>query len=321
MANGSDEKSAAGNVDRRTLIAGAAAIGATLLMAGPGAGVATQMERAARPVPRRRRVGRSRADQRHPVDPAALRRGDRGTLHGRSRARSRFPRVVADGARAGAGRSRLDVPRAGRRAQAGDGLLVPLHRRQRRRQPGRPHDHRAARQRPAPRPLRLRVVQQRQRRRAERLSPDDLGGRARAGRPQARLRAPSRRLHLRSRRISRRGAAPLFAHRLRPRPHSRRAARSAISTCRPTSPAIAMSIARISTIPTSRTRARISRSCASATITNSRGRAGRASSNTAARSSPRSRCASPPTRRGGNISRRACARPRAPGSTSSARPR
>ena len=67
--------------------------------------------------------------------------------------------------------------------------------------------------------------------------------------------------------------------------------------------------------PTSRTRARISRSSASATITNSRGRAGRASSSTAARPSRRSRCASPPIRRGGNISRRACARRRGRGST------
>ena len=68
-------------------------------------------------------------------------------------------------------------------------------------------------------------------------------------------------------------------------------------------------------------RAHGSRSSASATTTNSRGRAGRASSNTAARSSPRSRCASPPIRRGGNIFRRASARPRAPGSTSSTRRR
>ena len=53
-----------------------------------------------------------------------------------------------------------------------------------------------------------------------------------------------------------------------------------------TSTATAWSIARTSTIPISRMPARISRSSASATITNSRGRAGRASSNTAARSEP-----------------------------------
>ena len=51
---------------------------------------------------------------------------------------------------------------------------------------------------------------------------------------------------------------------------------------------------------TSRMPAPGSRSSASATTTNSRGRAGRASSSTTARPSRRSRCASPPTRRGGN---------------------
>ena len=42
-------------------------------------------------------------------------------------------------------RGRLDGAGAGRRAQAGARLLVPLHRRRRQRQPHRPHDHRAAR--------------------------------------------------------------------------------------------------------------------------------------------------------------------------------
>ena len=170
----------------------------------------------------RSRIWRSGRSQRGLVDPTAIRPGRAAGTDGGSGARCGFPQRRCQGTRAGAGGGRLDVPRAGRRPLAGDDLLVPLHRRQRRRQPGRAHDHRPACQRPAPRPLRLRVVQQRQRRRAERLSPDDLGGRARAGRSQAGLRAPSGRLHLRSRRISRRGVAPLFAHRLRPWPHSRR---------------------------------------------------------------------------------------------------
>lgn len=80
--------------------------------------------------------------------------------------------------------------------------------------------------------------------------------------------------------------------------------------------------ARISTTPTFRMRVRVSRSWASATITNSHGRAGRASSNIrAARPSPRSRCASRRTKRGGNIFRRASAKHRGRGSTRSCRRR
>ena len=143
-------------------------------------------------------IWRSGRSQRDLVDPAAIRQGRASGTDSGSCARCGFPQRRCQGTRAGAGGGRLDVPGAGRRPLAGDDLLVPLHRRQRRGQPGRAHDHRAERQRPAPGPLCLRLVQQRQRRRAECLSPDDLGGRARAGRSQTRLRAPSGRLHLRS---------------------------------------------------------------------------------------------------------------------------
>jgi len=170
----------------------------------------------------RSRIWRSGRSQRGLVDPTAIRPGRAASTDGGSGARCGFPQCRCESTRAGAGSGRLDVPRACRRPLAGDDLLVSLHRRQRRRQPRRAYHNRPACQRPAPRPLRLRIMQQRQRRRAERVSPHDLGGRACAGRSQARLRAPPRRLHLRSRRIPRRSAAPLFTHRLRPWPHSRR---------------------------------------------------------------------------------------------------
>ena len=140
--------------------------------------------------------------------------------------------------------------------------------------------------------------------------------RARAGGPAARLRAAPRRLHLRGGRVSRRGAASLRPHGLRHRPHSRRAQGRRISTCRPRSTAIAWSIARTSTTPTSRTPApgfpfvcigdnhEFSWQGWQSFIKYRRpDRAGAA------------RCASPRTRRGGNTSRRACARRRAPAST------
>ena len=89
--------------------------------------------------------------------------------------------------------------------QAGARLLVSLHRWRRKRQPRRPHDHRAAGQRSTAGELRLRQLPERQRRQAQRLSPDDLRRRARAARRTARLRAAPRRFHLRGRPISGRG--------------------------------------------------------------------------------------------------------------------
>ncbi len=63
----------------------------------------------------------------------------------------------------------------------------------------RPHAHRARPRRPAAGALRVRQLPERLRGRAERLSPDDLRGRARRARRPARLRAAPRRLHLRGR--------------------------------------------------------------------------------------------------------------------------
>ena len=311
-------------MDRRQFLASAASLGivgvwATRSAAAPSR-VAWREDRAS--VSPGRRVGRSRRAQRDPVDPAAVRPGRAARADGGSGARCGLPQRRRHRARAGAGGGRLDVPRAGRRPLAGDDLLVPLHRRQRRRQPGRAHDHRAARHRPAPGPLRLRLVQQRQRRRAERLSPDDLGGRARARRPQARLRAPPRRLHLRSRRISRRGIAPLFAHRLRPRPHPRRAQGQQIFHV-PTNLAGYRHVyrAHIDDPDIQDARAHFPFVCIGDNHEFSWQGWQSFIKYPGSRSSPRSRCASPPIRRGGNISRRASARRRARGSTSSARPR
>ena len=70
------------------------------------------------------------------------------------------------------------------------------------------------------------------------------------------LRAAPGRLHLRGRRISGRGRAPLRPHRLRRRPDSRRTQGRQFPRADQRSPAIASSIARTSPIPTSRTRAR-----------------------------------------------------------------
>ena len=105
----------------------------------------------------------------------------------------------------------------------------------------------APRQRPAPRPLRLCLLQSvnegAQNAYRRMIWEDD------ARRPiAARLRAPSWRLHLRSRRISRRGAAPLFAHRLRHWPHSRRPQGGQFPRADHLD-GIAWSTARISTIP------------------------------------------------------------------------
>ena len=129
MANGSDEQSAAGNVDRRTLIAGAAAIGATLLMAGQA------------------KASRRKWSERRDLFPEGVASGDpqptsvilwtrrpfadaiRGTLHVELALDRDFTPSRLDVARHGAGRSRLDVPRARRRAQTRDGLLVSFHRR------------------------------------------------------------------------------------------------------------------------------------------------------------------------------------------------
>jgi hypothetical protein len=94
-----------------------------------------------------------------------------------------FRRVVAHAPAPVSARG-LDRARAGRRPQAGAHLLVSLHRRRRERQPHRPHDHRAAAERSAHGELRLRQLPGRQRRQAQRLSPDDLRGRARAAAEQ-----------------------------------------------------------------------------------------------------------------------------------------
>ena len=103
--------------------------------------------------------------------PATHRRGRRGRS---------FRRVIAQAPAPVSAAVRLDRPRAGRGSQAGAHLLVSLHRRRRQRQPRRPHAHRAAARRPAAGELRLRQLPGRQRGQAQRLSPDDLRGRARA---------------------------------------------------------------------------------------------------------------------------------------------
>ena len=118
------------------------------------------------------------------------------------------------------------------------------------RQPHRPHDHRARGRRSARGALRLRLLPERQPRRAERVPAHDLRRRARRTGRSPRLRAASRRLHLRTRLVS--GGSS--AGHVRP-PHPRHRALSArreasrISTSRPRSTTTAPSIAPISHDP------------------------------------------------------------------------
>ena len=191
----------------------------------------------------------------------------------------------------------------------------------RERQPHRPHHHRAAAERSAPGQFRLRQLPGRQRGQAQRLSPDDLRGRARRARGPARLRASPRRLHLRGRRISRRSEDPLRPHHLRGRAHSRRRQGRQLSF-----PAdgrrLSRRLQRLSrAIPICRTPARAGRSSPCGTITNSRGRAGRASSKRAASRGQAKASRSPPTRPGGNICRRAARSPAEHPGNISKRPR
>ena len=125
---------------------------------------------------RRRRVGRSRRAQRHPVDPPAVRRceaapADRRSCRGRGvkRVVAHAPAPVSDAAD---WTTRVLVGGL----KPARTLLVPIHRCRRKRQPHRPHHHRTAPQRSATRELRLRQLPGRQRKQAQCLSPDDLRG-------------------------------------------------------------------------------------------------------------------------------------------------
>ena len=118
-----------------------------------------------------------------------------------------FKHVVSTSQRAAVRGERLDVPHPRRGPRARHRLLVSVHRRRWSRQPHRPHQDGAARDRRAPRELHVRQLPERLPGRAERLSPHDLRGRAPAGRAPARLRAAPRRLHLRDRVVSRGPAA------------------------------------------------------------------------------------------------------------------
>ena len=170
-------------LSRREFIQGAAAMGATLALAGPA--------RASRAAWRERRdlfpEGVASGDPDHRSVILWTRRpftkGEREVLTVEVAEDEAFRRVVAQAPGAGLGRRRLDVPRAGRGLKPARDLLVSLHRRGRQRQPHRPHDHRARAPTIAARELRLRQLPEHQRRHAQRLSPDDLRGRARARRP------------------------------------------------------------------------------------------------------------------------------------------
>ena len=219
--------------------------------------------------------------------------------------------------------------RQGRRARAGSGLgaadwtarvlvgglkparrlLVSLHRRATEtaaasaaRSPLRRPDD------PRRRELHFRQLPERQRRKAQRLSPDDLRRRTRCGRAislascctSATSSTRSFNIRKKERRAMTGRSTRSAASPTRERP--------AISTGRKPSTAIAPSGRAISPIPTCRTPAHAGRSSACGTITNSRGRAGRASSSRAARRSPARPSRSPPIRPGSNTFRLASRR-------------
>ena len=92
--------------------------------------------------------------------------------------------------------------------EAGADLLVPLHRRATATAAASAGRSPRRAGRSAPGEFRLRQLPERQRGQAQRLSPDDLRGRARGARRAARLRAAPRRLHLRGRAISGGGRRP-----------------------------------------------------------------------------------------------------------------
>ena len=185
--------------------------------------LAHQMARAARPLSRRRRVGRSRPEQRDPVDPPPVRRWRARTC---SRSRSRRTRRSAassPSARAGVRSRRLDEHAcwsAGSSPRTSTGTASPMPT-----GTAAASAARSLRRSPDdPRPVNFAFVS------CQDVNEGKLNAyrrmifedeRARARGP-ARLRPAPRRLHLRGRRISRGSEDPLRPHDLRGRAHSGR---------------------------------------------------------------------------------------------------
>ena len=210
-------------LSRREFVQTAAAMGASLAWGGPARASRTQMARDARPLSRRRRVGRSRSEQRDPVDPAAVRRRRAAPAHRRSRRGRGLPPRRRAGAGAGVGGIRLDHAAcwsAASSPRASIGIASPT-----------PRGTAAASAAPSPRrapndprPVNFAFVS------CQDVNEGKLNAyrrmifedeRARAGGP-ARFRPPPRRLHLRGRRISRGSEDALRPHDLRGRAHSGR---------------------------------------------------------------------------------------------------
>ena len=94
-------------------------MGASLAWGGAARASRTKWTERARPLSRRRRVGRSRPEQRDPVDPAAVcRSGDRHVLTVEVAEDEAFRRVVAHAPAPVSAASDWTTPRAGRRPQA-----------------------------------------------------------------------------------------------------------------------------------------------------------------------------------------------------------
>ena len=95
-------------LSRREFVQLAAAMGASLAWAGSARASRTKWREAARPLPRRRRLGRSRPQQRDPVDPPPVRRCRAPPADGRSCGGRRVPPRRCASARTGVGSVRLD---------------------------------------------------------------------------------------------------------------------------------------------------------------------------------------------------------------------
>ena len=170
-------------LSRREFIQIAAAIGASLAWGGRARASRVQWRENERSLPPRRRVRRSRRQQRHPVDPAPVREAAAPSPDGRGGARTRISagssrtrrrrfrpssdwttRVLVGGLKPARVYWYRFTDADGNGSRIGRTITAPLD------------------ERSAPGQLRLRQLPERQRGQAQRLPADDLRGRARATR-------------------------------------------------------------------------------------------------------------------------------------------